>query len=452
MPSRTHHPRSFWACALASAALLAAACGDSEGPADTGTQPAPDATQGADAALPADAGLPGDSGLPADTGLPQDLGVPTDTGVESDAGIPTGCGDGVASATEDCDGTDLREASCEDFGYASGSLSCQPSCSYDLSACVPPAGCGDGVPDLEVEYCDDGNNTNGDGCSGACVNEWPYNCSGQPSTCALPSTLGPLGIGDTIIEDGGPLPAGGYMIYLLEIEEALLLSGSVTSTGGDMDFYLVNASGTQVIFDSADDGEERWADLELPAGSYGLFLEAYFDGGAVAAYTLTLRGTTAICGNGAREGQETCDDGNQTPGDGCDANCQWEIPNEWSCDAEFYGARDGCDCGCGAQDPDCADATLAACEFCIACSDSDTSDCSFWVDPNDTSSCVDPVPTEWSCERYYYGDFECDCGCGAQDADCADLLASSCEFCDVCPGQGACESRVEAENNAICLP
>jgi hypothetical protein len=29
------------------------------------------------------------------------------------------------------------------------------------------------------------------------------------------------------------------------------------------------------------------------------------------------------------------------------------IPENWNCPAEFYGTNDGCDCECGAVDPDC---------------------------------------------------------------------------------------------------
>ena len=36
-------------------------------------------------------------------------------------------------------------------------------------------------------------------------------------------------------------------------------------------------------------------------------------------------------------------------------------PAEWTCAEIFWGADDGCDCGCGSVDPDCVDATLASC-------------------------------------------------------------------------------------------
>lgn len=38
-------------------------------------------------------------------------------------------------------------------------------------------------------------------------------------------------------------------------------------------------------------------------------------------------------------------------------------PPEWNCSAQYYDARDGCDCGCGAPDPDCAEATIEACDY-----------------------------------------------------------------------------------------
>jgi hypothetical protein len=52
------------------------------------------------------------------------------------------------------------------------------------------------------------------------------------------------------------------------------------------------------------------------------------------------------------------------------------FPTGWTCDPSWYaaGPNDGCDCGCGVRDPDCANGTVAACDFCH-CS-GDTADCS----------------------------------------------------------------------------
>lgn len=60
-------------------------------------------------------------------------------------------------------------------------------------------------------------------------------------------------------------------------------------------------------------------------------------------------------------------------------------PPEWVCPAEFFGTSDGCDCGCGALDPDCADATVDSCEYCMppGCAN----DCAD-IDPTNNAVCL----------------------------------------------------------------
>ena len=71
------------------------------------------------------------------------------------------CGDGVvqAAAGEACD---LGHALNRDVAY--GVTGCTPACA------LPPR-CGDGVVQPEYEECDDGNETDQDGCSAACLSE-----------------------------------------------------------------------------------------------------------------------------------------------------------------------------------------------------------------------------------------------------------------------------------------
>lgn len=40
------------------------------------------------------------------------------------------------------------------------------------------------------------------------------------------------------------------------------------------------------------------------------------------------------------------------------------VPADWSCPADYYGADDGCDCGCGVVDPDCGGSTADVCQYC----------------------------------------------------------------------------------------
>ncbi len=66
------------------------------------------------------------------------------------------CGDGVAETDEPCDGEDLRDQDCEDFGLYRGTLSCRGDCTLDLSACG--GRCGDGIRQNDgvdtFEQCD----------------------------------------------------------------------------------------------------------------------------------------------------------------------------------------------------------------------------------------------------------------------------------------------------------
>jgi hypothetical protein len=63
------------------------------------------------------------------------------------------------------------------------------------------------------------------------------------------------------------------------------------------------------------------------------------------------------------------------------------VPAEWTCDPTFY-ADGNCDCGCGAADVDCADATAASCTFCDDTGSCNTGTCPGTIDPTDNSTCT----------------------------------------------------------------
>jgi hypothetical protein len=176
-------------------------------------------------------------------------------------------------------------------------------------------------------------------------------------------------------------------------------------------------------------------------------------------------------------------------------DCTFDVAGcaRWTCDPSLFG--DGyCDCGCGIPDPDCANATVAACDFCndpkscaTSCADINPTNnavCAAHtcgngtIDPGEkcdgtnlnrqtcaslgftggtlgcTSICTFDISkcTGWTCDPSLYGDGICDCGCGVQDSDCANALVASCAFCD---DLGSCAnacSQISPTNNAVCGP
>jgi hypothetical protein len=72
------------------------------------------------------------------------------------------CGNGVVDPGEVCDGNNFDGYTCQDWGYAGGTLMCLPDCSdIDVSNCSNDT-CGNGLVD-GGEDCD-GNNLNGETC------------------------------------------------------------------------------------------------------------------------------------------------------------------------------------------------------------------------------------------------------------------------------------------------
>jgi len=95
-------------------------------------------------AADADADASGTSGATASADGGADL--PADGGESSssattDGGNP-GCGDGMITSPEQCDGSDLDGYTCETLGYTGGGqLACDPvTCTLDTSNCIPGSG------------------------------------------------------------------------------------------------------------------------------------------------------------------------------------------------------------------------------------------------------------------------------------------------------------------------
>jgi len=129
-----------------------------------------------------------------------------------------------------------------------------------------------------------------------------------------------------------------------------------------------------------------------------------------------------------------------------DANMSqpYDEDGNWTCDATWYGAGDGCDCGCGIADPDCGnenavlychDGNLDGFLFCSG----ETHSCERYEVTTSPTVSNSPDDLElWTCNADWRGGGDgCDCGCGTTDPDCFQ------------PGKLFCRGR-EASRLEVC--
>ncbi len=91
------------------------------------------------------------------------------------------CGNGIVELSEQCDDGNTSNG---DGCSSTCTIESGYTCAGSPSACVTT--CGDGIM-AGIEQCDDGNTSNGDGCSSTCTMESGYTCTGSPSLCTLDS-------------------------------------------------------------------------------------------------------------------------------------------------------------------------------------------------------------------------------------------------------------------------
>lgn len=284
--------------------------------------------------------------------------VGPDACVGPTCGMEMLCGNGVVDiASEDCDD-----------GNAVGGDGCSATCHNE---------CGNGSVDGD-ERCDDGNTVPGDGCDLRCLPEPGFTCTGEPSECIRPTGAcadpflvmlmdngnGALvgdGTGDTststdqVMEapcDFGTSGSGKDHVWRFTIPDrrdvAIRLDGATAFDSAVRLLGMACDVASEIPEHPGEDGcaddfgtEEELHYNGLPAGTYYVVIDGY-DDQEQGTYKFYVTASTSLCGNGAIDGTEECDDGNTAPSDGCDGTCSVEAG--YVCDA---AAPSVCTSACG---------------------------------------------------------------------------------------------------------
>jgi cysteine-rich repeat protein len=215
--------------------------------------------------------------------------------------------------------------------FACGDLACGGGedcggCPGDCGVCP---GCGNGVQNAP-EACDDGNTSDGDGCSSLCQKECVAT-EAEPNGSTATAN-GPLAPGAGL--ECGSIAAPGdvdHFSFVLaassDVELETFDSSGVSCTGIDTHVLVYDATGALVTRD--DDGGDGFCSFvtaTLPAGTYYAAVHEFGDDSAIAGYRLRYA-VTAVCGDGVVAGTEACDDGNTSDGDSCPATCRGPAPS-----------------------------------------------------------------------------------------------------------------------------
>jgi hypothetical protein len=319
---------------------------------------------------------------------------------------------------------------CQDGGYTGGTIACDANCQYDLSGCVSgitgwtcnPAwydsgfvddcDCGCGIIDPDCggdvtvgacDYCGDyGSCDQGNLCPGFIDPADNSQCTSATATC-----------GDNLAE-GGEWCDGPDLRLQDCTTIGLGFAGGTLACDTSCQFDISQCTDA-VCGNNVQEGFEHCDGNDLQgAGCTDLGLG--FGGGTLACDAScqfnTSQCTMPICGDNSTGGVEECDgtdmgifatypncaDWGWTAGTiTCTAGCEADFsactggsaPAGWTCIDEWYGDG-GCDCGCGVQDSDCADATVAVCVYCGevgACTDLGAA-CPANINPTDNSQCI----------------------------------------------------------------
>ncbi|MDD5075423.1 MAG: DUF4215 domain-containing protein, partial [Candidatus Peribacteraceae bacterium] len=216
------------------------------------------------------------------------------------------CPNGKKEGTEGCDdGNSTNGDGC--------SVSCavEPGyiCTGTTSVCRI---CGDGKKE-GLEACDDNNTAANDGCSSACTVETGWTCNGASPSVCTPVCGNGIRSGSEQCDDDNTAANDGC-------SATCVLETGYTCSTAQPNVCQKCGNGKREGTEACDDNNATFGD----GCSQTCALET--------GYTCSTAQPNVCqkCGNAKKEGTEICDDGNVASGDGCSASCSTE--EGWTCD------------------------------------------------------------------------------------------------------------------------
>jgi cysteine-rich repeat protein len=257
---------------------------------------------------------------------PAAAGEPTGNGASSSGTAGTVSGDGGTAAHSAGASTDAGSAA--DAGEGSGGTP-QASGGAGAGGDEQPGGAGDGGFEPGPEQCFDGLDNDANDATDCADPICEQACA---SSCTDTTTLADPGevtgntrdhaaeLGSLCTDPDGE--SGSEIVYDFVARTSGMLDVELATAAPELTLSLRKTCG--------DDASEltcattHWLSVPVTAGDAWFIVVDGYSAAAAGKYVLSAATRPIVCGDGMRDPQEGCDDGDDSSGDGCSSGCQVE--------------------------------------------------------------------------------------------------------------------------------